>query len=65
MSIADDDDLEEELDKAIHTHYEEAKGNVVIPLEEYIKSVYYRFDKQRFFKNSCWGPKSRVPYMNE
>ena len=37
----------------------------MIPLEEYIKSVYYRFDKQRFFKNSCWGPKSRVPYMNE
>ena len=45
MSAADDEDLGEELDKAILTQYEESKGNVVIPIEEYIKSVYYRFDK--------------------
>lgn len=51
VSVADDEDLDEELDKAIHTQYEESKGNVVISVEDYIKSVYYRFDKNRFFKN--------------
>ena len=51
VQVANDEEIDEELEKAIHTQYEESKGNVVIPIEDYIKSVYYRFDKHRFFKN--------------
>ena len=49
--VQDDEDLDEDLDNSIPTKYEESKGAVVVPVEEHIKTIYYRFDKSRFFKN--------------
>ena len=37
----------------------------MVPIEEHIKTIYYRFDKQRFFKNQSYGPKSKIPYFHE
>ena len=36
-----------------------------MPIEDHIKTVYYRFEKQRFFKNQRDGLKSKVPYFIE
>lgn len=63
--VNDDVDYDEDLDKAVQIHSEETKGPVIVPIEEHIKTIFYRFDKQRFFKNSWSGAKSKIPYFHE
>lgn len=69
INAQEDEDLEQlDLDKANQTQYEEYKvgGSVAVPIEEHIKTIYYRFEKQRFFMNQNSGTfKSQVPYFHE
>ena len=45
INAQEDEDLEQDLDKANQTQFEENKGSQVLPIEDYIKTVYYRFEK--------------------